>query len=360
MEGVWLHRLLLVLALLLIALPASAAEEVARIPARAWLVMDATTRRVLLAEGADEPLPIASTTKIMTAILALERGDLDEVVTAGAKPYETGGTTIYLEMGEQQRLEDLLYALMLESANDAGVAIAEHLAGSEEGFADWMNEKARALGATGTHFANSHGLHDPTHLSTARDLALIARYAMQNPTFRAIAGTEEWEMPGAPGQPPRHLTNRNQLVGYYAGATGVKNGFTEEALLTNVASAKRGDDEVIAVVLGMESRLWSTSMALLDFGFERLAVEPVAQPAVATRPPELPAAVTAPPPDEPPPAPVESAPAERPPAPAQGQTARSLLYLVLWLGGSYALTDGLNGWRTALAEAKEEPERGAA
>lgn len=254
---------------LLLPALAGAEEDPSVIEARAWLLLDATTGQVLLAHEGERQLPIASTTKIMTAILAIERGKLDDLVTAGEKPYNTGGTTMLLELGEQQRLENLLYALMLESANDAAVAIAEHLAGSEERFAEWMNEKARSLGATGTHFVNSHGLHDPAHYSTARDLALIARYAMQNPTFRALSVVEEKEIPGAPGNPVRKLVNRNRLLGYYEGANGVKNGFTEEALLTNVASARRGETELIAVVLGAEWKLWTSSMALLDFGFER-------------------------------------------------------------------------------------------
>lgn len=240
------------------------------LPAKAYLLMDAKTGQVLIHHEGDMQLPIASTTKIMTAVLAFERGMLTDVVTVGQKPYDTGGSTIWLDIGEQQTLEDLLYALMLESANDAAVAIAEHLAGSEEAFAAWMNEKAREIGATRTHFTNSHGLHDPAHYSTAHDLALIARYAMQNERFRALVTTEERTIPGFKATPPRRLLNRNQLLGYYEGANGVKNGFTEEAGMTNVASARRGDLELIAVVLGAESRLWTSSMALLDWGFRHV------------------------------------------------------------------------------------------
>ncbi len=263
---------LLVLSVLMLvrAVPVgAAAAEAPVIPAKAYLLMDATTGQVLISYEGDTPLPVASTTKIMTAILAIERGDLADLVTVGEKPYETGGSTIWLAIGEQQTLENLLYALMLESANDAAVAIAEHLAGTEEQFAGWMNETARALGATRTQFVNSHGLHDPDHWSTAHDLALIARYALKNETFRRIITVEEVEIPGAPGNAPRRLVSHNRLLGYYEGANGVKNGFTEEAGLTNVASARRGESEYIAVVLGAESRLWTSSMALLDVGFER-------------------------------------------------------------------------------------------
>lgn len=271
----WIAGLWCFLALLL---PVRAhADESPVLPARAYLLMDGTTGQVLHEYQGYTELPIASTTKIMTAILALEQGKPTDVVTVGQKPYDTGGSTIYLDLGEQQTLSNLMLALMLESANDAAVAIAEHLAGSEERFAGWMNEKARALGATHTHFVNSHGLHDPNHYSTAYDLALIARYAMRNQAFRELVLVEEAEIPGFKANPPRKMFSRNRLLGYYEGANGVKNGYTEEALQTNVASARRGDTELIAVVLGAENRLWTSSMALLDFGFSNYRTEKVVE-----------------------------------------------------------------------------------
>ncbi|MFZ5826851.1 MAG: D-alanyl-D-alanine carboxypeptidase family protein [Bacillota bacterium] len=413
-----LRRLLVFVALLAIAaLPAGASLGPAALEAKAYLVMDATTGRVLISHEGDTPLPMASTTKIMTAILAIERGRLTDLVTVGQKPYDTGGATIFLEIGEQQTLENLIYALMLESANDAGVAIAEHLAGSEERFADWMNEKARTLGATRTHFVNSHGLHEPGHVSTAFDLALIARYAMRNPTFRQIVAAEEREMPGAPGYLPRRLINRNRLLGYYEGANGVKNGFTEEAGLTNVASARRGETELIAVVLGAEGKLWTSSMALLDFGFLRYETRLVARQGDMVRPFGVPGvgmvearvaedlAVTvergATPEQEG--VQVEWLPELQPPiavgdpvgwaryllngeevgrvrlvaaraidqpgpvAPGKlevraARPGEAALWLVLWLGGSLVLTLHLNQLRTPDGDrgAKEESERGAA
>ncbi|HWI63513.1 MAG TPA: D-alanyl-D-alanine carboxypeptidase family protein, partial [Symbiobacteriaceae bacterium] len=267
-----LTALILTVILLLLPVVSRAENEAGAppiLPARAYLLMDATTGQVLYAENGETILPMASTTKIMTAILALERGKMSDVVTAGQKPYDTGGSTIYLDLGEQQSLQNLLYALMLESANDSAVAIAEHLAGTEEKFAEWMNAKAKEIGATRTHFVNSHGLHDPDHYTTAKDLALIARYAMQNPDFRKLVQTEEATIPGfhppdGDPNPERKLTNHNRLLGYYDGITGVKNGYTEEALLTNVASAKRGDTELIAVILGMQNLIWTSSMQLLD------------------------------------------------------------------------------------------------
>lgn len=315
--------------------------------------MDAATGQVLIEYEGRTSLPIASTTKIMTAILALERGDLSDIVTVGQKPYETGGTTIWLEVGEQQTLEDLLYALMLESANDAAVAIAEHLAGTEERFAEWMNGTARSLGATGTHFVNSHGLHDPEHYSTAYDLALITRHALQNERFRQIVATETWEMPGAPGNAKRHLQSHNQLLGYYEGANGVKNGFTEEALQTNVASARRGETELIAVVLGAERRLWTSSMALLDFGFARDREQPGRTGGGQAEPEQPPVGPGRP--EQPPVGPDE---AGQPPA----GPGEAILWLLAWLGGSLVLTLQLNQWRTPgeYGDPKEESQRGAA
>ncbi|HWI52975.1 MAG TPA: D-alanyl-D-alanine carboxypeptidase family protein, partial [Symbiobacteriaceae bacterium] len=256
-----MRRLLaLWIAITILLLPAVVQAEGANVPpvvpARAYLLMDAASGQVLYAHEGETQLPMASTTKIMTAILALERGKLDDVVTVGQKPYDTGGSTIYLDLGEQRTLHELLYALMLESANDSAVAIAEHLGGTEEKFVELMNAKALEIGAKNTHFVNSHGLHDPNHYTTAHDLALIARYAMQNPAFRTLVTTEEATIPAfKPTDEPRHLHSHNQLLGYYDGVTGVKNGYTEEALLTNVASAKRGDTELIAVVLGAQNYL---------------------------------------------------------------------------------------------------------
>jgi D-alanyl-D-alanine carboxypeptidase (penicillin-binding protein 5/6) len=284
------------LALILVSAGIGSAQVGPELPARAYLLMDATTGQVLYARHDHDRLPIASTTKIMTAILALERGNLADVVTTSQKAFDTGGSTIYLELGEQQTLSNLLYALLLESANDAAVAIAEHIGGTEGHFVELMNQKAQEIGATDTHFVNSHGLHEPDHYSSAHDLALIARYAMQNAKFREYVHTEEQEIPGYDQNPPRKLHSHNQLLGYYDGANGVKNGWTDEALQTNVASAKRGDTELIAVVLGAKDRVWSSSMALLDYGFsgyKTLPVvkkgEPVGTTAVPGAPDQVPA-----------------------------------------------------------------------
>jgi D-alanyl-D-alanine carboxypeptidase (penicillin-binding protein 5/6) len=157
-----------------------------QVQARAAVLMDAETGQVLFAKNAHQPLPPASLTKIMTAIVVLERCELDAVVKASQRAVNAKASSMHLRVGETVKVRDLLYALMLRSANDAAIALAEHTAGSVEAFAALMNEKAKSLGAKHTRFVNPHGLHDPRHLSTAYDLALITRYAMQNETFRAI------------------------------------------------------------------------------------------------------------------------------------------------------------------------------
>ncbi|HBT48007.1 MAG TPA: D-alanyl-D-alanine carboxypeptidase [Peptococcaceae bacterium] len=232
--------------------------------------MDALTGQVLWSKDPHKRLPQASTTKITTAILALERGNLNDLVRTSKKAAEVGEASIYLGEGETLTLEELLYALLLRSANDAAVAIAEHIAGSEEEFVKLMNAKAREIGAENTHYANPHGLSAPDHYSSAYDLALIARYALQNPKFKEIVATKETIIPW-PGKPwDRLLVNNNQLLwGYYAypGADGVKTGYTREAGQVLVASATRDGHQLIAVVMNSPNR-YDETRRLLDYGFE--------------------------------------------------------------------------------------------
>lgn len=240
------------------------------IQGRSAVLMDALTGQVLWSKNPHQRLPQASTTKITTAILALERGNLKDMVRASKKAAEVGEAAIYLEEGETLTLEEMLYALMLRSANDAAVAIAEHIAGTEENFVALMNEKAQELGARDTHYANPHGLSAPNHYSSAYDLALIARYALQIPKFREIVATKERIIPW-PGKPwDRFLVNNNRLLwGYYAypGADGVKNGYTREAGQVLVASATREGRQLIAVVMDSPNMYREASL-LLDYGFD--------------------------------------------------------------------------------------------
>lgn len=232
--------------------------------APAAVLMEASTGQVLYEHGAREERPPASTTKIMTAILALELGRLDAPVKVSSYAAATPGASIYLTTGEIVTLGDLVKGALLNSGNDATVAIAESLAGTEADFAWLMNRKARQVGAFHTHFNNPHGLTDPAHYTTAYDLALMARYALGNPVFRRLVATQEDQIPAPDGV--RYLYNTNRLLGSYPGADGVKTGTTDAAGQCLVASATREGRQLIAVVLGSSDR-YADARALLDYGF---------------------------------------------------------------------------------------------
>jgi len=240
-----------VFSVLLAALPLFAGvAPAAEGSARAAYVMDLTTGRVLYAQSEHEPLPMASTTKVMTALLALENGDLDALVTTGPNAYGRPGTSIYLDRGETLTLEAMLYGLLIASGNDAAVAIAEHISGSVEDFCERMTARARELGATDTRFLNPHGLPADGHVTTARDLSLIAAQAMKNPIFREIVTTERASIPWEGRSYMRILKNKNALLQSYEGVTGIKTGFTRAAGRCLVFGARRGELELVGTVLG--------------------------------------------------------------------------------------------------------------
>ncbi|MCS6923528.1 MAG: D-alanyl-D-alanine carboxypeptidase, partial [Fimbriimonadales bacterium] len=234
--------------------------------ARAAILLDAETGQVLYAKNAHTKLPPASLTKIMTALIVLERCDLDALVKASQRAVETQSSSMHLRVGEQVKVRDLLYALMLRSANDAAVALAEYTAGSVEAFAELMNAKARALGATNTHFVNPHGLHDPRHLSTAYDLALITRYAMQNETFRQIVKTPYYIVERSMNQDDLWMVNKAKFLKEYAWAEGVKTGYTKLAGFCFAGAAYRDGRRLITVVLNSSQREADT-IALMEHGF---------------------------------------------------------------------------------------------
>jgi len=243
--------------------PASAAVS--------YLIMDARSGLILSEQRADDPRPVASITKIMTALLALEKGKPTSVITASRNAANQIGTRMGLRAGDKVKLGDMLYGLMLPSGNDAATAIGEHLSGSESVFAALMTRRAAELGAKNTLFYNASGLDDwanPT--SSARDMALIAREAMKNPEFRAVVSREDYRFAGPRGT--WLVENKNDFAGTYPGATGVKNGWTEKAGHTLVASAYRDGVELIVVVLGAPTRnsLYAQAATLMDAGF-RLA-----------------------------------------------------------------------------------------
>ena len=243
------------------------------ISAAGAILVDAETGEMLFEKDADKKLYPASTTKILTALVALEK--LEElgldmscelIVTNEAQGVE--GSSMYLKSGEKITMEELLYGLMLQSGNDSAVAIASCIGGgpAAEGvlnFVGMMNERALELGCRGSHFVNPHGLFDENHYVTARDMALIAAEALKREDFRQIVGAEEW----AGGTEGRRFLNKNKTIAQYEGATGVKIGFTKKSGRTLVASAKRGDVELIAVVLN-DGNWFADVYDLLDYGFE--------------------------------------------------------------------------------------------
>ena len=242
-----------------------------QLTARAALLADARTGLILLEQNAHKRLPPASTTKIMTALIALEQGDLADVVTVPQMALATSQATMGLQPGEEVTLEDLLYGLLLVSANDAALTIAVHIGGSVEGFVALMNERAAALGLTDTHFVNPHGLDDPQHFTSAADLLTLTREALSNPDFARIVATPEATVAGRP------LVNTNQLLETYEGADGVKTGTTDAAGECLVASATREAGQAIVVVLGSNDR-YADAEALLDFYFEHYGWRPLVMP----------------------------------------------------------------------------------
>jgi D-alanyl-D-alanine carboxypeptidase (penicillin-binding protein 5/6) len=233
------------------------------------IVIDALSGKVLYERNADAPQYPASTTKIMTALLVIEEGDLDHEVECTLEDSKVGESSLELKPGQRFTRRQMLYGLMLKSANDVAHALGRDNAGSIEAFAEKMTRRAKELGAQNTHFANPNGLHDPNHYTTPRDLALIARAAMQQPFFRQVVGTREynWTVEGAIN--PLH--NHNRLLERYPGCTGVKTGYTYPAQQVLVSSAMRGNREVISVVMHTDKPgIWNDSMLLLSYGLDRL------------------------------------------------------------------------------------------
>lgn len=245
--------------------------DIINLRAKAALLMDAYTGKIYFQKNARVRRAPASTTKIMTALLAIELGNLEDLVTISEQVPQTEGASIKLKAGEIISLKNLLYAAILYSANDACVAIAEHIGGNEENFIWLMNERAKEIGALETHFTNPHGLDAPEHYSTAYDLALIGRRAMENAAFQEIAKTPRTQIKSTWGkkEKTRILVNKNRLLRSFEGIDGGKTGFTKEAGYCLVSSASRMGYRLIAVVLGDKNR-WQDSKTLLTAGFDYL------------------------------------------------------------------------------------------
>jgi D-alanyl-D-alanine carboxypeptidase (penicillin-binding protein 5/6) len=239
------------------------------------LLMDLKSGQILFERQSHDRLAIASITKIMTAIVAIENGNLDSVVTIGPEVLDRKkiyGTLVYLTPGEKFTLRRLLFALLMNSANDAAVAIAKSIGGNEENFVEMMNQKAKDLGLKDTHFTNPHGLSEIGHNSSAYDMAIIARYGLQKPALAEIVKTKFTEFPRSKeGVLPDSLQNHNKLLWQYDGADGVKTGYTSLAGNTIVASATRNDRQLLVVILKGTSAaaVYKDVGTLLDYGFNQ-------------------------------------------------------------------------------------------
>lgn len=245
---------------------------------RAAIILDRETETVLYEKNAYSKRAMASTTKIMTAIITIESGKLNDTVEVSKKAASIGGSVLGLKTGDKLSLNDLLYGLMLRSGNDAAVQIAEYLGGSVEGFASMMNEKAKELNLVNTHFVTPHGLDNPEHYTTAYELALLTNYAMNNKTFSKIVNTKQCSI-NINGI-PKSINNTNELLGVLNGVNGVKTGFTNNAGRCLVTSITRNDFSVICVVLGADTKKFRTkdSISLIEYtykNFERYNLEDV-------------------------------------------------------------------------------------
>ena len=241
--------------------------------AGAYCVMDADSGRILLGKDADKKLPMASTTKIMTCILALENGNLSDLVTVSSYASTMPDVQLNIREDEQYTLKDLLYSLMLESHNDTAVAIAEHLGGSVEGFAEMMNEKAMELGCTSTSFVTPNGLDHEEHYTTAAELCMIAAYAIQNPDFLEIIQTPNYSFCDSTGARSFSVTNHDAFLTQYEGAIGIKTGFTNDAGYCFCGAAVKDDETLVSAVLACgwppnKSYKWADTKKLMDYGFE--------------------------------------------------------------------------------------------
>ena len=275
-----------------IAFAAYAEESIVESPTA--ILIDGSTGRILYEKNIHQRMYPASITKIMTAIIALENGNLKDIVTASSKAIqevEPGSSHIGILPNEQFTLEQLLYALLIASANDGANIIAEHIAGSIDKFVELMNNRAIELGAGNTHFVNTHGYHDDNHYTTAYDVALIARHAMTIPKFKEIVSTATYEIPPTEKcNQIRYLSNTNHLINryratraynyFYPSATGIKTGYTSKAQHTLVSSAVEKDLKLIAVVMGAECigntyYSYKDTLNLFKYGFNNFSTQTI-------------------------------------------------------------------------------------
>ncbi|MBP1155213.1 MULTISPECIES: D-alanyl-D-alanine carboxypeptidase family protein [unclassified Paenibacillus] len=230
-------------------------------------LIDVASGRLLYSVKGDKRMRIASLTKIMTAIVAIEHGKLTDMAKVSKNAFGTEGSSIYLKLDEEMNLKDLLYGLMLRSGNDAAMTIAEHVGGSVEGFAYLMNQKAQMLGMTDSSFKNPSGLDADGHYSTANDMAKLTAYALKNPVFQEVVKTKVKKVPNPHESWDYSWVNKNKMLSLYDGADGVKTGYTKLAKRCLVSSATR-DGQQLAVVTLNDPNDWIDHARLLDYGFK--------------------------------------------------------------------------------------------
>jgi D-alanyl-D-alanine carboxypeptidase len=246
------------------------------VSALSWILFDESADWLIASHESDVPRPLASTTKMMTALVATERSSFDEMVTVSEGAAEAGEAEIGLVAGEVVRMGDLVSAILIRSANDAAAAIAEHVGGSIEGFAELMNEKAAEMGLTNSHFVNPHGLDSTEQYSSAADLLGMARAILANPQLAAMVQSTSIDFPTAPDGTLRGGPSTNSLLDTYDGAIGVKTGFTLQASLVLAAAAERDGRRLLVVVMGSEGvgGHFADAAALLDYGFAEGSIQP--------------------------------------------------------------------------------------
>lgn len=259
---------------------ATGIESLSKLNARYALLMDAKNRRVLYEKSGYEKVPMASTTKIMTLMIALENGNLDDMVTVSSYAAKMPKVHLGMKAEEQYRLGDLLYSMMLESHNDSAVAIAEHIGGSVEGFAQLMNEKAKELGAYNTNFVTPNGIDADGHYTTAYDLALISSYAIENEKVLEIINTPSYSFHEQTKGRAFTVNNKDRFLNSYSGAIGIKTGFTGKAGYCFVGAAKRDEKQLISVVLASgwppnKNYKWKDTTTLMNYGMENFCEKEV-------------------------------------------------------------------------------------
>ncbi|MCH5152958.1 MAG: D-alanyl-D-alanine carboxypeptidase [Clostridiales bacterium] len=250
------------------------AEEGFATSAQSAVVMERSTHRILFAKNSDAHLPMASTTKIVTALTVLNHANLDDVVEVSPKAVGIEGSSIYLRAGEHLTVRELLYGLMLRSGNDSAVALALHVSGSIDEFAQLMNQTAREAGCTDSNFANPHGLHDDNHYTSAHDLGVLTCVALENADFREIVSTKSIRISNEGMEYDRVLVNKNKLLSNFADADGVKTGYTKKAGRCFVGSATRNGMQVVVVVLNC-GPMFEDTADMLNAAFANYHLETV-------------------------------------------------------------------------------------